>query len=303
MICPCKEFSYSVLQCIVWLSILLLRVTKSDTGSSELPRLILISMDGFRYNLLKDIPIEKIPNFRFYIDNGVQASYVKNVFPSVTYPNHMTIATGLYPESHGVVENRFYDPFLEDTFDYTNFRQNFESKWFDNGGEPIWVTNFKDGNSRDSGVIAWPGGTAEIMSFMPRVVPALFWNNVSYAWNVRIDNMIDWFKNNKSNIRPINFGVLYFEEPDETEHTDGPESDAVKQKIVLLDKALDYLRLRLKQANLTEKVNIIITADHGQTNIEKNIRKNLDEYVNKTLYVARVGLDSIVSFIDPAEGY
>lgn len=292
----------SLLKWTIRLSVILFQIGLSNSGNVNLPKMILISMDGFRYNLLEKLPEENITNFRFFIEKGVRAPYVKNVFPSVTYPNHMTIATGLYPESHGVVENRFYDPYLQDTFNFVSFRQNFESKWFDNGGEPVWVTNYKGGNSRDSGVIAWPGGTAEIMSFMPRVVPALFWNNVSYSWNLRIDNLIDWFQTNSTNIRPINFGVLYFDEPDETEHHDGPDSAAVKQKIYLLDKALGHLRKRLTQTKLLDKMNIIITADHGQTYIKNYTRINLDKYVNKSLYITKVGLDSLVSFIDPAEG-
>jgi predicted AlkP superfamily pyrophosphatase or phosphodiesterase len=84
-------------------------------------------MDGMRYNYLDNLPDGKIANFKYFMKNGVKAKFIRNVFPSSTFPNHVSIASGLYPESHGIVSNNFWDPYLQDVFRLGNYRQNFES--------------------------------------------------------------------------------------------------------------------------------------------------------------------------------
>lgn len=296
------------------LSYLLLLWTTTAMSSSldgKTPKLILISMDGFRYDYLDNVPSEKITNFTNLIQNGVKAKYLENVFPTVTYPNHMTLVTGLYPESHGVIHNNFWDPYLEDGFSLIDFRRNFESKWFDTGAEPIWVTNFKAGSSRDSGVILWPAGVAQIKSYMPRVIPAGDDFNET-NWNLRVDTLVKWFQSDKSNIRPINLGILYFPDPDETAHEFGPDkidgtiTDEVQQKIFQLDASLGYLKKKLNESNLWDEMNIIITADHGHTNLlslEKG-QINLDKYnIDRKYY--KTGSDMknhLVVNLEPTEG-
>ncbi|XP_052087377.1 bis(5'-adenosyl)-triphosphatase enpp4-like [Mytilus californianus] len=296
------------------LSYLLLFWTMPAISSSldrKLPKLILISMDGFRYNYLDNVPSEKITNFTNLIENGVKAKYLENVYPTVTYPNHMTLVTGLYPESHGVIHNRFWDPYLEDGFSLTDFRRNFESKWFDTGAEPIWVTNFKAGSSRDSGVILWPAGVAQIKSYMPRVIPAGDDYNDT-DWNLRVDTLVKWFQNDKTNVRPINLGLLYFPDPDETAHNFGPDkidgtiTDEVQQKIFQLDASLGYLKNKLNESNLWDEMNIIITSDHGFTNLLslENGQINLDKFnIDRKFY--KTGSDMknhLVMNLEPAEG-
>ncbi|XP_063403049.1 ectonucleotide pyrophosphatase/phosphodiesterase family member 5-like [Mytilus trossulus] len=276
----------------------------------HLPKLILISMDGFRYNYLDKLPLDKITNFTYLIKNGVKAKFIKNVFPTVTYPNHMTIATGLYPESHGVVDNVFWDPYLEDKFDIGHFRQNFESKWFDSGGEPIWVTNQNAGSHRDSGVIWWPTGVAAIKSYMPRVMPADEFNETVSDWKVRVDTLIRWFRNDKENIRPINLGILHFSDPDLTAHKYGPDNadgtitDEVQRIIFKLDDTLGYLKHTLVESNLWEEINLIVTADHGHTNLLslKVGQINLDDYnIDPKSYTTVSGVHNVFT-LEPTEG-
>ena len=76
---------------------------------------ILVSFDGFRWDYL-DMNRTKTDNFESIIKNGVRAEYVQNVFPTVTFPNHYTIVTGQYSESHGIISNNMFDPILNDSF-------------------------------------------------------------------------------------------------------------------------------------------------------------------------------------------
>lgn len=259
------------------------KVSPRPTQTSNLPLLTIISMDGFRHDYLnqKELKDTDIANFLYYIKHGVKAGHVLNIFPSVTFPNHMTLLTGQYPEVHGIVHNEFFDPYLNASFNMQNFYQNFDSKWFDNGAEPIWVTNQKRGQGRSSGSVLWPGATAPIECQQPRMIDHATLYNMSMPYNHRIDVLMDWFTDTKYS--PINLGMLYFDEPDETAHKYGPLSKEVRDKIRKLDDALGYLRQKLNETGLTDKMNIIITSDHGMNQFEDHV-VNLDLILDRSWY-------------------
>ena len=235
-------------------------------------------MDGFRYDYLNHMEKESITNFTYFIQNGVTATEgVLNVFPANTYPNHYSIITGLYPESHGVVNNYFYDPYLQNSFSMMDLSQNFESKWFDVGGEPITVTNMKQSNKRNSGSALWPASLAPVECKQPLIIPNECWFTKTVTWKNRVDTLIDWFSTKNGQI-PINLGLLYFEEPDEQGHHTGPDSAELKEKIKELDSILGYLRKKLEEHHLSDTMNIIITADHGMVSFG-------EDYLNKTVVI------------------
>jgi predicted AlkP superfamily pyrophosphatase or phosphodiesterase len=95
--------------------------------------------------------------------NGVRAQYLRPSFPSVTFANHYTLVTGLYPESHGIVGNTFYDPDLDESFNYKKPGASWDAKWW--GGEPIWTTAVKQGVR--SAIHMWPGSSSDIAGARP----------------------------------------------------------------------------------------------------------------------------------------
>lgn len=102
-------------------------------GLSSDPLLLVVSLDGFWY---KYLDLYDTPNLRELASKGARAEYMKNVYVTKTFPNHFTIATGLYEESHGIVGNSMYDPLLNETFHLSNT----QTRWWDNGKVvPIWV--------------------------------------------------------------------------------------------------------------------------------------------------------------------
>ena len=104
------------------------------------PYLVLISIDGFRwdYQDLYDTPaLDRLAA------RGVRAESVQPVFPTLTFPNHYSIATGLYPANHGIVANDFPDPDSGDWYLYKSARIVQQGQWY--GGEPIWVAAEKNG--------------------------------------------------------------------------------------------------------------------------------------------------------------
>ncbi|MEM8600989.1 MAG: alkaline phosphatase family protein, partial [Bacteroidota bacterium] len=80
-----------------------------DSQGAEATALVLVSVDGFRYDYLDREDVQA-PTLRRLVAEGVQAESLVPVIPTKTFPNHYTLVTGLYTESHGVVGNSMYDP-------------------------------------------------------------------------------------------------------------------------------------------------------------------------------------------------
>ena len=195
---------------------------------NESPLLLLISFDGFRWNYLDRT---NTPNFDKLIQHGVKAKWTEDVFVSQTFPNHYTLATGLYEESHGIVANKFYDPNMHKQFDYHS-KTVQESVWW--GGEPIWVTSELQG--KHSGVFFWVGSEAEIKHVRPTQ-----WRkyNQSVPWKKRVDTVVSWLANKPTdedkNLYNISLALLYFSQPDHYGHIYGPESEEVTKMIEKCD--------------------------------------------------------------------
>ena len=116
------------------------------------PLLILISLDAFRWDYLEKYAAET-PRLRQLAAAGVRAERMISCFPTLTFPNHYSIATGQRPEHHGIVNNDFFDPVLGAAFSYKQHECAIDSRWW--GGEPIWITAVKQG--RRSACMFWPG--------------------------------------------------------------------------------------------------------------------------------------------------
>jgi predicted AlkP superfamily pyrophosphatase or phosphodiesterase len=168
---------------------------------------LLVSLDGFRSEyLLRGLT----PTLKTMSDHGVYADYLIPVFPSITFPNHYSIATGLYPGSHGIVSNIFFDSVLNETYSYTNHTNNKQSKWWK--GEPIWKTVQRLGQS--AAVIMWPGSEAILPDFL---IPY-----GSMDINKKCDQILSWHES-----YDIHLYMMYVPDVDGAGHIYGVESAQV----------------------------------------------------------------------------
>ena len=220
---------------------------------------ILVSFDGFRWDYL-DMNRTNTENFDSIIQEGVRAEYVQNVFPTVTFPNHYTILTGQYAESHGIISNSMYDPVLNENFSMdTN-----DSKWWNTFSEPLWITNQNQGHK--SGMCYWPGYDVEYKGQNASYTTSGYGFNKPFLtkegimpWKERVDVIIKWLKEPD----PPSFVTLYFNSPDDAGHCCGPYSVNVTEEIRKDDKITGYLLEQLRKEKILDEVNLIITADHG----------------------------------------
>jgi|GEM_PF-6662 len=231
------------------------------------PIVILISIDGFRKAYLQQL---KVPQLTQLAQDGVSAELLP-VFPSVTFVNHYSIATGLYPEHHGILLNEFYAPDLKQYFTHQGHAPTAnDPAWWK--GEPIWVSAEKQGLLTASAF--WPGTQARIAGFKPNYFQV-------YAEDsdpqIRAQQILHWL-DLPSTKRP-SLLMLYFENVDNAGHEFGPDADVVQEQAKRVDDALGSLIAGLKKRGLYQQVNIIIVSDHGMSSVDPTKVIDLLKYI------------------------
>ena len=291
----------SLVKHVILLYFALLLHMRFATGRGGDGTVVLVSMDGMRWQFI-DSGYANTKNLNYLAQNGVKAKYIKAVVPSKTWPNHHSFLTGLYPESHGIVSNNFWDPVYQEKFVLDYDCSNYDPKFY-NASEPIWLTLQKSGGR--SGVYFWPGfaGYDEKPTFYekpicylncndvdPKKLP-LMRNTTRSGWppyihcmvnhsepaQTRIDKVIGWLKSKD----PPRFVALYFENPDSTGHNYGIFEEQYKMAMEEVDRdAVGYLINSLKNANLFDSVNLIFVSDHSMTNTSSSRQIFLDKFIN-----------------------
>ncbi len=249
----------------------------SQSKADNKPYLLVVSLDGFRW----DYPAKyKLAHFDTIAQRGVKAKSVKPCFPTVTFPNHYSMATGLYPDNHGIVQNKFYDSRLDLTYKIGDSKTVMDGRFY--GGEPIWVTAEKQGVKAAS--FYWVGSEAKINGIQPT-----YWKQYEnkIPFSQRIDTLMYWFQL-PENERP-HLVMFYLPEPDECSHDFGPDSKETELMLTYLDSLMWVLVNKINSLPIAGNMNIIITSDHGmaQLNNKKNIF--IDEFIKSTWVKAAYG--------------
>ena len=242
---------------------------------------ILISLDGFRADFLNR---GLTPALNSFIASGVSPRYMLPSFPSVTFPNHFTLVTGLYPESHGVVGNTFWDPELEEEFFYTDPLRSMDPRWWN--AEPLWVTAEKRGVR--TAVHMWPGSEAHIPPLEPTYLDKYNGSEALTRKIERILQLIDLAGDHDesealSPDRRPQFIAAYVPNVDTDGHLYGPNSTEIRATISDVDSMLAVLMDGLYDRNLTEIVNIVVVSDHGMATTSNTRLVQLDDLIDLSL--------------------
>ena len=224
------------------------------------PVTILVSIDGFRPDYL-DRGVT--PNLARLVAGGVSAA-MRPSFPSITFPNHWTLVTGLVPDRHGVVGNLMDDPARPDD----HFTMSSDDPFWWNAAEPIWVSAEKAGIR--SATMFWPGanvawgGVREAGAKHGAVTGGVRpqdWAqfNQAITGSQRVATVVDWMRRPAA-IRP-RLVTLYFDTVDTAGHEFGPDSPQVTEAARGVDAAIGQLVDSLR--SLGQPANLVIVADHG----------------------------------------
>jgi len=250
---------------------------------------VLVSLDAFRWDYNK---LYHTPNLNKLAKEGVKADRMFASFPTNTFPNHYSIATGLYPDHHGLINNSFPAPDLG-LFFRMGDRTAVENPDF-YGGEPVWVTAEKQ-NVRAASFF-WVGSEAPVGGIQPT-----YWKkyNGSVTYEARIDTVIKWL-GYPPNKRP-ELITLYFDEPDATSHDFGPDSPETGKVVEQLDSLMGVLRAKLSTLPDAKKINLIILSDHGLASVSADRYINLRDLVPNRM-IASISGGNPVYLINPSEG-
>jgi Uncharacterized proteins of the AP superfamily len=285
---PLKRGSNFTLLVLI-LILTLLSGFRKDSRKPFKSYVLLVSLDGFRWDYSK---LYNTPNLNKLAKDGVKADRMFSSFPTVTFPNHYSIATGLYPDHHGLINNSFPAPDLG-LFYRMGDRTAVENPAF-YGGEPLWVTAEKQGVRSAS--FFWVGSEAPVEGIHPT-----YWKKYdeSVTFEARIDTVIKWLGYPPEK-RP-EFVTLYFNEPDESGHSFGPVSPQTRKTVERLDSLIGVLRAKLSELPNAKKINLIIVSDHGMEAVSAERYINLKSLVPNRM-IASISGGNPVYLINPAEG-
>lgn len=244
-----------------WLAILLACTLLAQPGQPR-PYVVLVSLDGFRYDYAEKYHANNILAIG---KAGAAAEGMIPSFPTVTFPNHVTIVTGQYPEHHGLVGNSFWDPARNEM--YSMNRASTESAFY--GYKPLWVV--AEEQEMKSAAMFWPTSDAEIGGVRPS-----YWSlyDGRFSNDQRVAKVLEWLKLPESE-RP-HFITLYFSDVDSSGHSTGPDSAETERAVLRVDKLVGDLWTGIQAIPLP--INLIVVSDHGMQTTEGSI--NLNEYTD-----------------------
>jgi predicted AlkP superfamily pyrophosphatase or phosphodiesterase len=270
---------------IILIALLLFVTNVFVLQAKDKPIVILVSLDGFRWDYLER---GYSPNLNKISESGVRALSLRPQFPSMTFPNHYSIITGLLPENHGIIANHFINPFNDSLFTLKSPFVN-RSEWY--LGEAFWET------ARRNGLITasyfWPGSEMDLEYRRPNYYEKYHHQR---PYEIRVEGVLNWLKLPDS-VRP-DFITLYFDETDSKAHRFGTDSYELNRGISRVDSMIAKLDSGLIALGIQNKVNLIIISDHGMTNMYPDRIINLNKILNNDSTL-KIYNSSTMAFIFP----
>ncbi len=217
---------------------------------------VIISLDGNRWDYPQYYNTEFFDSLATV---GVSAR-MEPSFPASTFPNHYTLATGLVPDHHGLVNNSFWDPGREYSYSMSDPACRYDPYYY--GGEPIWITAQRQGVK--TGNVYWVGSDIPIKDEYPTYYRN--WDeDPHWDFEERVDEIVRLMSLPESERPRLVMG--YFDEPDHTGHVYGPISTETKEMVEHMDSLMHGLYLRLKALPYGDRINFIVLSDHGMEEI------------------------------------
>ncbi|MBK6380075.1 MAG: alkaline phosphatase family protein [Chitinophagaceae bacterium] len=252
---------------------------KNAASQITKPYVILISSDGFRYDYAEKYNAQHLLKLR---SSGVKAKSMIPSFPSVTYPNHYTVATGLYPSHHGLVYNQFYDRSRQSSYNISDRKTVEDGTWY--GGTPIWV--LAEQQAMLTASYFFVGDEAAIQQTY-----ATYRYHFNDTANVdfRINKVVEWLKL-PEDMRP-HLICFYISNVDHDGHMFGPDAPQTEAAVQFVDKAIGSMTEKINALGLP--VNYIFLSDHGMAAVDTITRINIETLIDTARFILRGGNTSL----------
>ncbi len=233
----------------------------ADTGQ----HVVLISLDGFRHDYIE---LHDAKQLKRIAQQGVRASSMTPVYPANTFPNHLSLITGMLPVHHGIINNRFYDKSRPDNEGYAQYKLGYgamDSTWIT--ATPLW--NLVEAHGMKAATFFWPESDARISGMLP----SYYFHYSKYAdYQQRIDQIVQWLTLPEQ-ARP-RFIAGYFSLTDTVGHDEGPLSKETFKAVQKVDELIGQLYDRLQALDLP--VNLVVVSDHGMTPVDSDAFIDVD---------------------------
>lgn len=226
----------------------------NNTEALQKPYVIMISADGFRHDYAKRYNAENLLKLS---NHGIQAKAMTPGYPSITFPNHWSLITGLYPSHHGLIDNYFYDYQRKKGYAMSKKENAEDGSWY--GGIPLWTLAEKQGVVSAS--LQWVGSASDAGGTRPSYY---YHYHEKFSPSEKVDKVINWLKLPEEK-RP-HFISLYFPEVDGAGHHFGPDAEETENAVHLVDNAIGELVRKVNNLGL-KNVNFIFVSDHGMIKV------------------------------------
>ncbi|MDR2908165.1 MAG: ectonucleotide pyrophosphatase/phosphodiesterase [Bacteroidales bacterium] len=242
-----------------------------QTSNDEKQYVIVLSMDAFRWDYDQ---LVGTPNLDAISRKGVKAKAFQSSFPTVTFPNHYSMATGLYPDHHGIISNTFFNKALQKEYKIANYDVVGDPAFY--GGEPIWNTAQKQGVLTAN--YFWVGSETPINGMHPNIWKK-FDKTVTYSQ--RIDSVMSWLERPESE-RP-QLIMFYFEDPDATSHFEDPAyGEKTHLMVKYCDSLVGVLDEKLQALPFAKNIHLLVVSDHGMCPVDSTRAVCLPDYLDTT---------------------
>ena len=234
--------------------------SQNSTEAQQAHYVVLVSLDGFRWDYAKRdgaTNLLAIGRKGVWAPEGMMPSY-----PSLTFPNHFTMVTGLYPEHHGLVANTFYDETKHALYSLSDQNAVKDGSWY--SGVPLW--SLAESQGMNAACLFWPGSEAEIAGRRPTWY-AVFDNKTQATDEVekaRTEDAVALLKLPEAE-RP-HFITIYYSEPDHEGHEFGPDAPQTRAAALKMDAMIGRLRKALDATKLP--IDLVVVSDHGMAKVE-----------------------------------
>lgn len=243
-------------------------VTKNNQKEKKQPYLIILSLDGFRWDYTNNA---HTPTFDSLARVGVRAESLKPSFPTKTFPNHYTMATGLFPDNHGIVLNSFHATDLGKNYSISKRETIIDGDFY--GGTPMW--NVAESQGMKSATLFWVGASANVNGKY-----SSHWSlyDEELTLQSRIDSLVKWLILPEQE-RP-HLIMWYYHEPDAVGHHYGPNSTEGVAEVEKLDAFVGDFFTAMRKLPIYNKLNFIVTSDHGMAELSPDKVILLDNFVD-----------------------
>lgn len=216
------------------------------------PVVIVLSWDGFRHDFPELHGAEcGLPALRRMAEDGVRAGRLNTVLPSNTFPTHVSMATGTYPDRHGIVDNHFYDreqgPYVDRA----------DANWLQ--AEPLWIAAERQGVP--AATYFWVGSETDWRGQGTRYRISPFDGDRPEA--EKVDQILAWLRLPAGESPRLI--MSYWAGTDGASHDFGPLSARVSDRLCDQDVQLGRLLAGLDAMKAWPHTTLVLVGDHGVT--------------------------------------